>query len=83
MKEKYELNRKMYKDIKKMDHNQMSGFCQTLYTKGYAAGQKESAGLSEEEVKAALLQVKGVGEKKMNDILAALKRAQEEKERLV
>lgn len=79
MKEAYTLNRKTYKDIKKMDHNQMSGFCQSLYLKGHEAGQKESAGLSETEVKEALLQVKGIGEKKLADILEALKHAQEEK----
>lgn len=42
----YELNRKEYKEVKKMDHGQMSDFCNRIYQRGYEAGKKESAGLS-------------------------------------
>ena len=31
---KYTLNRKTYKDVKKMDHQQMDQFCQNLYKAG-------------------------------------------------
>lgn len=73
----YELNRKMYKDIKKMDHGQMSSFCQDVYIRGYEAGRKASEGLSEDEVLQTVLQVKGIGEKKAHDIVSALVAAQE------
>ena len=76
---KYEVNRKMYKDIKKMDHGQMNAFCQSLYTRGYEAGKKDSEGLSEHEVLRAILGVKGIGEKKAGDIVSALTKAHEEK----
>ena len=75
----YELNRKAYKDVKKMDHGQMSAFCKGLYMRGYEAGMNEAEGLSESEVMQAILQVKGIGEKKANDIVKALTQAQAER----
>ena len=75
----YELNRKTYKDVRKMDHGQMSAFCEDLYQRGYEAGKKEIPILSDEEITQAILQVKGIGEKKANDILQALNLAKERK----
>lgn len=75
----FELNRKIYKDVKKMDHGQMSAFCEGLYKKGYEAGRQEVPRLSDEEITQAILQVKGIGEKKANDILQALNLAKERK----
>lgn len=75
----YELNRKEYKEVKKMDHGQMSDFCSRIYWKGYEAGKKGSAGLSEMELREAVLGVKGIGEKKAEDIVQALMEAQEER----
>ena len=62
-----------------MDHGQMSSFCKDIYIKGYEAGKKEAEGLSESEVLQVILQVKGIGEKKANDIVAALTQAQKER----
>lgn len=75
----YELNRKTYKNVKKMDHGQMSVFCENLYKKGYEVGKQEVSRLSDEEIVQAILQVKGIGEKKANDILQALSLAKERK----
>lgn len=75
----YELNRKTYKNVKKMDHRQMSAFCESLYKRGYEAGKQETSGLSDEEITQAILQVKGIGEKKSNYILQALSLARERK----
>ena len=44
----YELNRKTYKDVKKMDHGQMSAFCEGLYKKGYEDRKLEVSRLSDE-----------------------------------
>lgn len=71
----YELNRKTYKSVKKMDHGQMSSFCENLYMNGYEAGRRAAKGLSEGEIMQVLLQVKGIGEKKAKDILQALTQA--------
>ena len=76
---KCELNRKTYKDVKKMDHGQMSDFCSRIYQRGYEAGKKESAGLSEAELREVVLGVKGIGEKKAEDIVQTLIAAQEER----
>lgn len=75
----YEMNRKTYKDVKKMDHGQMDSFCKDIYCRGYEAGKKEAEGLSESEVLQVILQVKGIGEKKANDIAEALAKAQKER----
>lgn len=75
----YELNRKKYKDVKRMDHGQMSSFCRELYMKGYEEGEKEAMRLSDDEIAWAIFQVKGIGEKKVNDILCSLSKAREMK----
>ncbi len=78
----YEMNRKEYKEVKKMDHGQMSNFCSNIYQRGYEAGKKESAGLSEIELRETVLGVKGIGEKKAEDIIQALTAAQKERKAL-
>ena len=45
----------------------------------HEAGKKEAAGLSEAEVRQALLGVKGIGDKKAEDIVQTLIAAQEER----
>lgn len=78
----YELNRKEYKEVRKMDHGQMSVFCSHIYQRGYEAGKKESAGMSEVELREVVLGVKGIGEKKAEDIVQALITAQKERKAL-
>ncbi len=78
----YELNRKEYKEVKKMDHGQMSDFCSHIYQRGYEAGKKVSAGLLEAEFREAVLGVKGIGEKKAEDIVQVLMAAQKERKAL-
>ena len=72
----YELNRKTYKDVKKMDHGHMSDFCREIYQSGYEEGKKAAEGLSEDDIRRIILEVKGIGEKKAEDIVLALKAAQ-------
>ena len=74
------LNRKQYKDIKKMDHNQMSGFMEDIYRSGFEEGKKKAGGLSEEEIKSTVMKIKGVGEKKAEEIAAALAEIQKARE---
>ena len=79
MTKQYSLNRKTYKDVKKMDHQQMDMFCQNLYKAGYADGMKAAEGLTEAQVREAILGVRGIGQKKADDIVSALTAAQKEK----
>ena len=76
---KYTLNRKTYRDVKKMDHQQMNQFCQNLYKAGHADGMKDTEGLTESEVREVILGVKGIGPKKAEDIVNALTAAQRER----
>lgn len=78
----YELNRKTYEKVKKMDHGQMKSFCEEVYARGFEAGKREAEGLSDEEIKKALLRVRCIGEKKAGDILVALARAKSERKAL-
>ena len=71
----YTLNRKTYKDVKRMDHQQMDAFCKNLYKAGHADGMKDA----ENEVREVILGVKGIGPKKAEDIVSALTAAQKER----
>lgn len=74
------LNRKRYKDIKKMDHNQMNDFVKNIYNIAFEEGKKTASGLTEEETREAILKIKGIGEKKATDIVEALRKAHNEKD---
>lgn len=78
----YTLNRKTYKDVKRMDHQQMDVFCKNLYKAGHADGMKDAEGLTEDEVREVILGVKGIGSKKAEDIVSALTAAQKERSQL-
>lgn len=79
MKEAYTINRKIYKDVKKMDHGQMSNFLKDIYMKGRNDGMEEAEGLTGGEIKEVILGLKGIGEKRANLILEALEKKMEEK----
>lgn len=78
----YELNRKTYDKVKKMDHGQMKSFCENLYMRGFEEGRREYEGLSNEEIRKILLQVNGIGEKKAHDVAVALELAKRERKAL-
>nr|DAR80464.1 MAG TPA: putative DNA-3-methyladenine glycosylase 2 [Caudoviricetes sp.] len=73
-KKKFELNRKDYLNIKKMDHHQMSLWAESMYKSGFEDGQASVPGLDISLVKKALLSVKGIGEKKAADIIIAIEK---------
>jgi hypothetical protein len=66
------LNRKQYDHIRKMDHCQMTLWAESVYKSGFKDGKDSADGLTEEEVKKIILSVKGIGEKKANDIMQAI-----------
>lgn len=72
------LNRKQYQQIRKMDHCQMTLWAESVYKSGYADGRKSAEGLTSEEIREVLAGVKGIGEKRIEDIVAALEKAMEE-----
>lgn len=68
------INRKEYQAIKKKDHNQMNLYLQEIYKNGYTDGVKSVPGIDIAEIKKVLLSVKGLGEKRVADILEALEK---------
>lgn len=73
-KKKFELNRKVYQSVKKMDHNQMNNFMQNMYDSGFKDGQASVPSLDINLIEKALLSVKGIGEKKAADIIIAIEK---------
>lgn len=65
------LNRKMYKEIKKMDHQDMSNYLSRYYMNAYNQGKVDSEGLKADELREILLTVKGIGPAKAENIKIA------------
>lgn len=59
-----ELNRKRYRELKKLDHQQMQGFITNIYIEGYKEGLKSSASVRPEDIYKILIGTKGIGETK-------------------
>ena len=68
------INRKEYQAIKKKDHNQINLYLQEIYKNGYMDGVKAVPGIDIAEIKKTLLSIKGLGEKRVEAILAALEK---------
>lgn len=72
------INRKEYQGIKKKDHNQMNVYLQSIYKTAYMDGFKDGTesvpGIDIAEIQKVLLSIKGLGEKRVEVILAALEK---------
>lgn len=79
-KNKYIINRNMYKDIKRYDHQQMESFLGDIYKSGYQDGQDEITTVSLQDVKDTLKGIKGIGPKTWALIEARLNALFDEKE---
>lgn len=69
------LNRKQYDKIRKMDHCQMSMYIQSIHKSGYEEGLKAADGLTVDEMKEILQNIKGIGNKKVEMIAQAINEA--------
>lgn len=74
---KLELTRKMYKDIKKKDHQQMNDYLKNLYKLGFDDGIS-SASIDYDVLKKVLLEVKGIGLVKAEAVINKLKEIEKE-----
>ena len=74
---KLELTRKVYKDIKKKDHQQMNDYMTELYKLGFDDGLA-SATIDYDVLKKVLLEVKGIGVVKAEAIINKLKEIDKE-----
>lgn len=68
------INRKEYQNIRKMDHNQMNLYIQSIYKSGYTDGVKSVPGIDISKINEILLGIKGLGAKRVADILEALEK---------
>lgn len=66
------INRKQYQNIKKMDHNQMNLYIQSIYKSGFEDGKAAVPGIDIQYIADIVRSVKGVGEKRAADIVKAL-----------
>lgn len=68
------FDRKMYKDIKKYDREQMESFCKSIYLSGFEDGA-EASGNADFKIKLVQLldKTKGIGDKTRDKILNTLK----------
>lgn len=63
------LNRKLYKNIKKYDREQMESYLVNLYMEGYEDGKNDVPGVDISVIKEIAMNVKGVGEKRAEEIV--------------
>lgn len=75
----FTLNRKAYEKVRKMDHHTMAEFFKDAFMRGYVEGKKLS--LPKDDLRAAIMGVKGVGEKKAEEIMQAIDQAEKRKGR--
>lgn len=72
------INRKEYQGIKKKDHNQMNLYLQNIYKNaymdGFKAGTESVPGIDISKISEVLLGIKGLGAKRVADILEALEK---------
>ena len=66
------ITRKMYKDIKRYDHDQMNKFLTNYYVNGFNDGLN-SANIDYDVLKEILLSVKGIGQVKADEVIRKLK----------
>ena len=73
----FNLTRKVYKDIKKKDHQQMNDYMTVLYKQGFDDGLA-SATIDYDVLKKVLLEVKGIGVVKADAVINRLKELDKE-----
>lgn len=66
--------RKDFERVKKMDRNQFEIFCKELYEQGQQSVLDSQKQIDFDDVKEVLMEVKGIGAKRADQIMEALKR---------
>ena len=68
----YELNRKTYLMIKKMDHQEMKEYLNAVYRNGIKIGQVSGTSFDSKKALEAIGQIKGIGPAKLEQIKLAI-----------
>lgn len=74
------MRRKEYELVKKMDRQQFETFCQSLYEDGQQSVLNTQKTIEFDDVRAVILGIKGIGEKRADLIMDLLKERIEGKE---
>lgn len=69
---RYRTTREAYKTAKQFDHTQFDDFCTAIYAEGVKDGKSAVPAVGIQEVMAAVKTVKGLGEKRLTLIEAAI-----------
>lgn len=69
-----EVNRKEYEKIRRKDHNQMNEYLQDIYKRGFEAGRASVPRVDIYGIEKVLIEIKGLGAKRVADIVAALEK---------
>lgn len=70
-----EVTREIYKNVKKFDRQQFTGFCKDLYGFGYEDGRSSVPGIDLEKVYEVIAATKGIGPVKLAEIKANINAA--------
>lgn len=73
------MRREDYKAVKKMDRQQFEAFCKTLYEEGQQSVLEVRNSIDFDDVRAVLMEVKGIGQKRADQIMLALEKRMEGK----
>lgn len=73
------MRRKEYEAVKRMDRQTFERFCQALYEDGQQSILNSRQSIDFEDVKAAILEVKGIGEKRADLIMEKLQERMDKK----
>lgn len=71
---KNRINRKQYEKIRKMDHQQMAAYFNDVYNEGLVEGiaRAPNIGFFPDEAERMLRQIKGIGNRKVKDVMHVL-----------
>jgi hypothetical protein len=72
-KKKYTLSREMYRGIKQMDSEQMADFLGNVFQEGFNAALGNTNNITLEDLHNVIGTVKGIGDKRMEEIDNAIK----------
>lgn len=73
------FRRKDYEAVKRMDRQQFEQFCKALYEEGQQSVLEVRNSIDFDDVRAVLVEVKGIGQKRADQIMLALEKRMEEK----
>lgn len=79
MERKYKLSREMYRGIKQMDAEEMGQFLSNVFQEGHNSAVTHTETITVEDLHTAIAAVKGIGERRMQEIDNAIKKLFEER----